>query len=284
MMDFTTFARLHGVEIGDLYPSERIKRCATTLHPRSKNGAYSWDGKRGWVQAWDGDSHIHWFMDENAKPWTESEKHAWMQKRKAQDSQLQERRRQAAHRADDFIASATLKEHGYLQLKGFESEQGFVTDADELVIPMRSLIGEIQGAQVIAWDAETRKWNKKMIAGMKAKGAIYRFGSKTSIETILCEGYATGLSIKKAVEMLRLRASVLVCFSDSNMVAIAQQVGGKVYVFADNDVSNAGERAAKETGLRYCMSDVIGEDANDLHKRAGLTAVCKKLMEASAMR
>ena len=38
--------------------------------------------------------------------------------------------------------------------------------------------------------------------------------------------------------------------------------------------------AAQQAGLAYCMSDVVGEDANDLHQRAGVFAVAAKLMEA----
>lgn len=45
-----------------------------------------------------------------------------------------------------------------------------------------------------------------------------------------------------------------------------------------NELSRAGEKAACKTGLPYCMSDVAGEDANDLHQRAGLTALCALLM------
>ena len=77
-----------------------------------------------------------------------------------------------------------------------------------------------------------------------------------------------------AVRQMRLNAAVLVCFSDSNMVHVAALTkGSRRYVFADNDKSGAGERAAKETGLPYCMSPTLGEDANDLHKREGLVAV-----------
>jgi putative DNA primase/helicase len=83
-----------------------------------------------------------------------------------------------------------------------------------------------------------------------------------------------------AARQMRLNAVVLVCFSDSNMVHVASLLkGGRRYVFADNDKSGAGERAAKDTGLPYCMSPTLGDDANDLHKREGLLAVCALLMQ-----
>jgi putative DNA primase/helicase len=79
---------------------------------------------------------------------------------------------------------------------------------------------------------------------------------------------------------MRLNASILVCFSDVNMRQVAGLVPGCKYAFADNDASGAGERAAQAAGLAYCMSDVVGEDANDLHQRTGLLAVSMKLMAA----
>ena len=117
-----------------------------------------------------------------------------------------------------------------------------------------------------------------MHPGMKAKAAVFRMGDKAAPETFLCEGYATGLSILAALRSVGLRASVLVCFSAGNLVTVAPAIRGKGFVFADNDRSEAGERAAQQTGLPYCMSDRVGEDANDLHMRAGLMAVCQHLM------
>jgi putative DNA primase/helicase len=118
-----------------------------------------------------------------------------------------------------------------------------------------------------------------MAFGMRARGAVLRLGSKAAQEAFLCEGYATGLSIELALRRLRLNASVIVCFSDSNMAYVAPLVKGRAFVFADNDVSLAGERAATKTGLPYCMSDVVGEDANDLHQRAGMVSLCKLIID-----
>ena len=76
MTDFITFARAHNVEIDPnrLYPSDKIKRCGTVERPRSGNGAYFWDGQRGWVMDWSGEARVIWFEDPNAKPWTDEEK------------------------------------------------------------------------------------------------------------------------------------------------------------------------------------------------------------------
>ena len=53
---------------------------------------------------------------------------------------------------------------------------------------------------------------------------------------------------------------------------------GAAFVIADNDVSKAGEKAAIRTGLPWRMSEVVGEDANDLHQRAGITALCSLVL------
>ena len=48
---------------------------------------------------------------------------------------------------------------------------------------------------------------------------------------------------------------------------------------ADHDKCGAGEAAARAAGLPYRMSPILGEDANDLHVHAGLTALASLLVE-----
>ena len=71
---------------------------------------------------------------------------------------------------------------------------------------------------------------------------------------------------------------MLVCFSANNLEHVAPQVRGRAFVFADHDASGPGQRTAEATGLPWCMSPIEGEDANDLHQRAGLMAVCAQIM------
>ncbi len=277
-MRFEDFARAHGVIVGDLYAGDRIRRCATVEHERSKNGAYYWDGKRGWVMAWDGDGRVHWF-DAPEQPWTDAEKREWAAQRRAAAAKKEAGNAMAARSAAELLKGCQLKEHGYLIRKGLREVQGFVHTNGSLVVPMRDArTNALLGVQSITWDEDAMQWVKKMQPGMRAKGAVLRLGQERAPLTILCEGYATGLSLLAAVRQMRLAASVVVCFSDSNLVHVAEQLAGRVVVFADNDKSGAGLRAAEATGLPHCMSPQVGEDANDLHVRAGLMAVCGLLL------
>ncbi len=83
----------------------------------------------------------------------------------------------------------------------------------------------------------------------------------------------------QALRQLRLNASVVVCFSAHNLTHVAVAMTGRRFVFADNDTSGTGQRAAVATGLPWTASPVDGEDANDLHARAGTMALAKLLME-----
>ena len=281
MSSFIAFARAHGVEIDPsrLYASERIKRCGTTDKPKGTNGAYYWDGARGWVFNWAAEARGQWFNDANANPWTEAEKAAWKAKRQAANASQEQEYQRAAVRAAEMMRAAKPMEHNYLHRKGFTDAQGFVTEDGALLIPMRNLqTNNLQGVQVIRWDEEARTFTKKMNPGMRAKGAVFRMGDKTAPETFLVEGYATGLSVHAALRSVGLRASVLVCFSANNLEFIAPQLKGRAFVCADNDKSGTGEKSAQATGLPYCMSPIVGEDMNDLHARAGLMAVCAQLM------
>lgn len=279
MMRFEDFARAHGLLIDSIYPSDRIQRCATSEHPHKKNGAFSWDGVRGFIWDWASEAKAIWFESPNQKPFTELEKNAYLANKLGSKLEQDKRYKNAAIAAQILLRESELKEHQYLSYKGFEDSKGFVNGI-ELLIPMRNFeTNELQTIQRIYWLPEERRYEKKMLSGGKAKGAVLLMGNKSAGEYILCEGYATGLSIKKASDSIGLKLCVVVCFSDSNMVYVASQLKKKSYIFADNDKSNAGENAAIKAGLPYIMADEVGDDANDLMHKNGLFSVAKKIME-----
>ena len=284
MSDFFSFATAHGLQIDRLYPADRVQRCATLDKPRGKNGAFFWDGLRGWVSDWAQGGDINWYDGGEKKAFTDEQRKAWAARRQATETRQQQGWRNSAVSAESILRDTELKEHNYLHSKGFGAMLGLVDASGALIVPMRNAhTNVLQGAQRISWDAEERKYDKKMLPGMRAKGAVLRLGPQRAQETIFCEGYATGLSIELAARQMRLSAAVMVCFSDSNMAHVATSVKGRGYCFADNDNSGAGERAAKASGLPYCMSAAEGFDANDEHKKNGLLAVSKLLMAVRRM-
>lgn len=278
-MDFRSFARANGVEIGDLRSGDdKIHRCPTTAHPASTNGAYFFDGQRGWVQNWESGEPVQWWNDPHAKPWNESEKREWALRRRVAEAEKLRGHAMAAKKAGLLITSATRDVHPYLKAKQLPDVQSLIGENGELLVPMRDFRDNaLLGIQTIR--LVDNEWSKKMLPGMRAKGAVLRIGPQRAAEMFFCEGYATGLSIDTALRLLRLNAVVVVCFSATNLIHVAGGMTGKRFVFADNDVSLTGEKAALATGLPWCMSDVQSEDANDLHARAGVMAVAKLLME-----
>jgi len=280
MSDFMAFAMAHGLQINHLHPADKVQRCATVDKPHSKNGAWFWDGFKGWVSDWGQGGELHWFDNPHANTWTDADRKAWAKRKQAAQQRQAEGWCRASMQAGLMLQNTELKTHDYLLYKGLPDSLGLVNEANDLLIPMRNFgTNALQGVQVVRWLPDERRYEKKMLPGMRAKGCVLRLGLKQASETILCEGWATGLSIDLAVRLMRLNMAVLICYSDSNMVHIASMVRGRAFCFADNDASGAGQRAAEKTGFLYCMSDVVGEDANDMHKRVGLMAVAKKLME-----
>ena len=280
-MNFIDFARAHGVEIDPsrLYASERIHRCGTTERPKSNNGAYFWNGERGWVMDWSGEAKAIWFEDPNATPWNDEEKRLWAAKRAAAATEQDRKYEEAALKADITIRSAKMDNHPYLEIKGFKDSRGLVLD-DHLIVPMRNVVtNKLQGYQSITWLVDEGRYEKKMMTGMRAKNAVLYLGNRDLPECWLVEGLATGLSVRHALRSVGIPASVVVCFSASNLINVADQIPGKRFVFADNDESKTGELSAIKTGLPWTMADTVGWDANDLHRKESLFALMGKIMD-----
>jgi putative DNA primase/helicase len=96
---------------------------------------------------------------------------------------------------------------------------------------------------------------------------------------VLCEGYATALSIRAALNAIKARYTLFVCFSANNLGRIAKTLP-KGLVVADNDASLTGERVARETGWPYFMPPTVGHDFNDLHLSTSLFKCSQALRSA----
>lgn len=281
-MDFDTFARLHGLMINNLYPSERIRRAGTIEHPKKRNAAYLYTGDRGWVQRWDMGGELVWWNDPNAKERTQEDIDRWREQARVAAKKKDDQHAKAAQQAQQLLKEAKQAEHNYLHIKGFPGKKWFV-HSDVLLVPMRDVqTDRLSGLQQIWWSEEDRKYNKKMLYGTKARGAVLILGDREASDFCLCEGFATGLSIQQACRSVGLRTAVVVTFSANNLTHVAPLIKGKRWVFADNDKSGTGEKCAKDTGLPYAMSEVVGFDANDHHKQFGQTSLVAMIMKVRA--
>lgn len=283
-MQFDAFCRAHGLIVDGITPGRWV-RVPTTDHPRKKNGAYKFLGDIGWVQ-----NHA---VDMDVSTWRADEaslKAVDLQRIHRQAAEFDDKMRQgwqrAAAKAEAMVGRATYGEHNYLHIKGLGDQAGLVLEG-ALLVPMRHWrTNRLAGVQMIRWLEAERRYEKKMLPGMRAKGAVMRLGNPQARRIWLVEGYATGLSVEAAVRLLRLRDAVTVCFSAGNLVHVARclrEVGQDVAVFADHDASGAGERAALQTQAPWCMSPVSGEDANDMHKRAGIFQVANRMLGVSRL-
>lgn len=273
-MNFEAFCSLNGVLIRQLRQDGRIHRCPTEAHPRKQNGAYKLaeDGSWGWCKAFDmGGLTQYWRADGRSFEALSQEERDRVkalaeQERKALDKV----RAEACRLACDMLSRARPATHPYLARKGFPHHLGLVLDG-ELLVPMRDARNYryTLSAQRIAADG-----TKLFIKGGQASYGSFRMGN--GLDTIFCEGYATGLSVLEALKRLYRQATVVVCFSASNMVKVAEAMKPeRGFVVADHDTSKerAGEVAAQATGYPYMLSPEPGEDYNDFHQRDAAAAI-----------
>jgi phage/plasmid primase-like uncharacterized protein len=272
-MDFLDFARSFGIIIHDYPPIGVWKRYPTDDHPRSRNGAVKFLGTVGFVQNHAMDTVVSvWKPDSSERANLPS----MPDMRRQQQEQEQETRRkqsEAARKAVTMLNQSGYSSHAYLRAKGFDKEQGNVYHKDGkpvLLIPMR-VGGSIVGVQQIDEDG-----GKRFLYGQRSAGASFVFDNGGM--NILCEGYATALSVRAVMTQVKRRYTIYVCFSAGNMKKIGLELKSGLVV-ADNDHSGTGQQAAADIGWPAWMSDSVGEDANDYMLRVGLFQFSQSLTQ-----
>lgn len=270
MTDFHQFAAAHGLIIKSL-DQGRWVRTPTTDKPRSRNGAFFFGGDYGFVQNWAEMTEVAvWQID---KPMTEIDRAAMEARMQAsRKSYARERgikQAIAAKKARWILEQTELDRHAYLESHGMKDDVGNVWKREGedplMVIPMmveKSMVG----CQLIGSTGE-----KKFITGQRCNNAEFVIGN--SGVDIWCEGFCTGMAIRKAVAALKIAARIHVTFSAGNMAKMAKTG----FVVADNDVSQTGQRTAEETGLPFYLPEIVGEDFCDEWMRIGTLAASMKL-------
>jgi putative DNA primase/helicase len=258
-MSFESFAHQHGLIIDSLV-HDRWTRVPTVDKPNKKNGSYIYHGDHGAVK--------NWAVHEKAIFWSgnyvpEAEYRERVQKSK---KDLLAKQNEAAGKAAWILDRCVKATHPYLINKGFADVKDFVWNS-LLVIPMR-MEGRLVGCQLI-----DPQGSKRFLSGQRTKGASCEINNKGRI--ILVEGYATALSIRKALKAVRTRYNIQVCFSAGNIAEVAKNHPDCMIV-ADHDP--VGIKAAKKTGMPYWVSALDGEDFNDFETRVGSEAAGKSLI------
>ena len=263
-MNFQMFAEQHGLIINHLVMNRWV-RCPTMDHPTKRNGAYIFTGDTGAIQ--------NWATHEKAIAWRPDEPvfvdHAKIEAAKKKAQEEAKAKRIAAEKKAGYIMHNVKKaHHPYLDAKGFPEEMGWVYEGS-LVIPMRTEYG-LCGCQMI-----TAGGQKRFLSGQRTKGAAAVFDNKG--RTILVEGYATALSVRRALKSVRTRYKIVVCFSAGNLKQIAL-CESDCFIVADHDQSGTGQRVAKETGRPHWLSPLVGEDFNDFELRVGAKSAGESLV------
>ncbi|MDD2920232.1 DUF3987 domain-containing protein [Rhodoferax sp.] len=274
----------------------KIHRFSTNGKPRDESGWYVLhsdgiaagsfgDWRTGLTSTW---------CSKSDSTMTEAERQAnrervqTMQRQREADLVL--RQTQAAHdAAQRWAAAKPCTQHPYLTRKGIKPHKVKI-EGDNLLIPMRDTLGAVCSLQTIAPDG-----SKLFMPGGRVKGCYFSIG-KPDDSIIVCEGFATGVSIHEATG-----GAVAIGFNAGNLEAVATALRSKypalkIIVAADDDhltADNPGltkaRAAALAVGGYLAMPEFFGHnradkdtDFNDLHQLAGLKAV-KAGIEAAVL-
>lgn len=248
-MNFQDFAAGFGLRISSVIPGRWVA-VPTDDHPRKRNGRYKFLGDVGWVQNWATMQTPEMWKTDRPLP----------EIRRYIPDDRSELAAKAAAKAGWIMQQSSPSTHAYLDRKGFPDELGNVWNG-LLVVPMR------QGSKLVGCQLIDNEGNKKFLNGQVTKGASFVMDAKGL--PIFCEGYATGLSVRAVMKAMKIRYTIFVTFSASNLKTVAGNVIGGIVV-ADNDPNGVGEQVARGTGKPYWISEALGEDFNDFHVRVGL--------------
>lgn len=253
-MQLIDFCKMHGILIDAIPPIGVWRRYPTEDKPRGRNGAVCFMGDHAHIQNWATMTEaVTWRPEKNELP--SYDLSALRERLKKADELKRSANQQAVRKAAWILGQCENREHPYLDKKGFKSMQGLVwAEKNILVIPMR--IGQnLTSIQMINEHGE-----KRFLKDGVTDNATHVIDNKG--RDYVCEGYATGLSIRRALAGFKMRYRVHVCFSAGNALKVAKTLPNCIFI-ADNDASGAGERAAIASGAPWWMPPVVGYDAND---------------------
>jgi putative DNA primase/helicase len=268
-------------------------RFSSDGRPSNKSGWYRFhDDERpaGAFGCWRTDMSVTW---KSSKPqqFTEAEREQYRERMQRLEKQRAREREEATDYAAVTAAQmwneAVVADHPYLERKQITCLGARVL-GDMLLVPMKHSAKELVGLQRI-WPDGT----KRFIKGSPLAGAYCTIGTPTKDGTVvICEGYATGVSIHLATNYC-----VVVAFNSGNLAEVSQKIrralpSARMIIAGDDDAFtvrppnhaqagqpwNPGIEAASATGFPVYLpvwygGRDTGTDFNDLHVAEGLKAV-----------
>lgn len=224
---------------------------------------------------------------------TVMEREAHRQRIKAMQAQ-REAEEMAKHQAAAAEAARRWQEaqsctgHPYLSAKGVQAHGVRSDAAGALIVPMRDTAGNLHSLQTITADGE-----KRFLSGGRVKGCYHAIGKPKGGALIVCEGYATGVSIHEATGQ-----AVAIAFNSGNLEAVALALRAKypalkIIIAADDDYQTKGNPGiTKATAAAQAVGGVVAvpdfgvnrpdraKDFNDLAQIVGPDAV-RRCIEAA---
>lgn len=220
-------------------------------------------------------------------------------RRKLRDAENHAQQQMVERICADIVRDCDQGKHPYLDRKGFPEQIGLICEDPTRYFPTgrfgealaKALPGEGPflvipgrvGQKITTVQFITPDGAKKNILRGHMTGASYRIA--TGAQTWVCEGIATALSVRAALRLLGVSATVLSAFSASNVEKVAAAIPGAL-IAADHDGPNehlegkgAGEFYARRSGRKWTQPPALG-DFNDMHQADGLRAVALHLREA----
>lgn len=264
----------------------QIHRFATSYKPDDDAGWYVLHNDlvaAGDFGCWRAGTSWHW-CSKSTGQMTQEELVAHQDRVQAQkalrDSEQAQRHAGAAKAAAIVFNAASLcTTHPYLTTKGVQA-YGIRQAGDNLLIPLRDSTGTLHSLQTITPDG-----GKRFLIGGKVKGCYHGLTGSPGV-LLICEGYATGASLREATGH-----AVVVAFNAGNLEGVALDLHAlypdvKIVIAADDDHQTEGNpgmtkarSAAVAVGGYLAVPDFGGNrpvkatDFNDLHQHSGLDAV-----------
>jgi phage/plasmid primase-like uncharacterized protein len=184
--------------------------------------------------------------------------------------------------------SSVLDAHHYLECKGIKAAQTARSWKSVIVLPLRDVYATLQTLQFIDRDG-----NKRFKEYGRTTAAFFAIAGKDEGPLVICEGFATGMSINMATGY-----SVACAMNAGNLEPVAKALRGKypgrkIIVAADDDFKTAGNpglskatAASRMIGASLAVpvfpSDSrTGKDFNDLYLLAGAEVV-QRLIDGAA--